>query len=159
MCIRDRSNECQYQCGDEIDVWRSPEAKDLVGWRGPARITNLLDWKENKCHVEWQGQMVSVPLDQIRPHILFLVLYGQGKVSNMWTLLKILESDSAFYGHSTVFSMDGKNRGAERHSEVFRLIGRVVEEIGIPVDTAAVGLGVKSLPPLTPMERLSLIHI
>ena len=41
--------------------------------RGPARITNLLDWKDNKCHVEWQGQTVSVPLDQIRPHVFFFI--------------------------------------------------------------------------------------
>ena len=75
----DESNACQYQVGDECDVWRSPDAKDLVGWRGPARITNLLDRKDNKCHVEWQGQMVSVPLDQIRPHVPFLPLYAKGE--------------------------------------------------------------------------------
>ena len=50
--------------------------------------------------------MVSVPLDQIRPHVIFFLLYAKGERSNFWTLLVKLESEQAFYGRSVVLSAE-----------------------------------------------------
>ena len=103
--------------------------------------------------------MVSVPLDQIRPHVLFALLFAKGERSNFWTLLVKLESEQAFYGHSVVLKGERtegtENRGAQRFSEVYGLIRKVAEEIGIPVDTAVVGLGLRSLPAATSEQSVA----
>ena len=64
-----------YSVGDEVEVYRQSDQKDISGWRGPGVIVSLgpkpgEEVKSNSnsgVRVAWQGGEDHVGLDQIRP--------------------------------------------------------------------------------------------
>ena len=95
--------------------------------------------------------MISIPLDQIRPHV-FAMIFMNGMEGGMWRLMIIIEGESAFYGHGIILGElnDGElTRGASRHSEIDAQVKVVAKEFDLPIDGAIVGVGAKSLPAAT----------
>ena len=53
--------------GQEVDLYLVPAKKDLVGWRGPGRLIEILP--EGRVTVRWQSHTYDLPLNKIRPHM------------------------------------------------------------------------------------------
>ena len=45
--------------GDEVDLYRSPPNKDLTGWRGPARVTDIGKMHEGVITVDWNSRKMD----------------------------------------------------------------------------------------------------
>ena len=82
---RDLSKE--FALGDQVDVYREPAQKDLVGWRGPAEVVNISRAAHGKVHIEWAGGTILVPLDHVRHHIISAFFAGRAD-SGMLELLR-----------------------------------------------------------------------
>ena len=58
--------------GDLIDVYRTPQTKDLVGWRGPCVVVNTTNLEDGYVDVKWQGRVMSARIADVRRHIPFI---------------------------------------------------------------------------------------
>ena len=55
--------------GTAVDVYRKPDRKDEDGWRGPAELLSL-ERKAASAIVRHQGQLLIIPLVNLRRHVL-----------------------------------------------------------------------------------------
>lgn len=55
--------------GDLVDIHRSPETKDLVGWRGPCEVVNTQHIEEGTVDVRWNGRTIACRIADVRAHI------------------------------------------------------------------------------------------
>jgi hypothetical protein len=51
-----------------IDLFREPESKDDLGWRGPGVLLKVMP-DNSKAIVEWNGYPYLLPMRFLRPHI------------------------------------------------------------------------------------------
>ena len=58
-----------YRIGQWVDIYRKPKQKSLTGWRGPAVV--LAHLSEGFLTVRWQSMCLDVPVNHIRPHMVF----------------------------------------------------------------------------------------
>ena len=62
----------ELQEGDQVDLYRKPQNKDLTGWRGPATVLRL-NYEDGTSTVRWMGRDLIVHFPHLRRH-LFLNL-------------------------------------------------------------------------------------
>ena len=60
--------------GMPVDIYRTPERKDVPGWRGPAVVMDV-DKEANNVSVKWQGRILGIPLRHVRKHIGFVIAF------------------------------------------------------------------------------------
>jgi hypothetical protein len=68
----------QYTVGQQVEIWRAPSSKDLVGWRGPCEITNLNNLEDGVIDIRWQGRTMAVRPQDCRPASMFIFLSDHG---------------------------------------------------------------------------------
>jgi hypothetical protein len=74
-----RSGELlDLQIGDEVDLYRSPPNKDLTGWRGPARVTDIGKMHEGVITVDWNSRKMDVAIPDCRRHLILLCMLALG---------------------------------------------------------------------------------
>ena len=68
----------EYTVGQQVEIWRAPSSKDLVGWRGPCEITNLNNLEDGVIDIRWQGRTMAVRPQDCRPASMFIFLSDHG---------------------------------------------------------------------------------
>ena len=87
---RKTAEALELKVGDLVDVYRIPKgpmAKDLEGWRGPAKVLDCTPetLAEGKLWVRWQGRALAVRHQDLRRHVMYTALYESG--SQPWNLI------------------------------------------------------------------------
>ena len=89
--------------GDQCEISREPQKKDLSGWRGPAVITSIGDplAKEGEVpghlvKVEWQGDTVVVNWDQVRPWVPEILWPSSPELSQTFLMRIIRKIDDDY---------------------------------------------------------------
>ena len=67
------------ECGEMVDLYRSPATKDLTGWRGSAEVVNVRGLSEGYVDVKWGGRVMSVRLPDRRRSAMFVFLVDQAE--------------------------------------------------------------------------------
>lgn len=161
--------------GDEVDLWRTPLQKDLIGWRGPARCVNSLDKEHGKLGVVWGGRYFSVPTDQIRPHWteVFLAMgalmatraapFPSRAVSAVVLLMGMVDArpdnKPVIFGQ-VPSQRDGElvlSRAARMEPAVWAAVQRAASSLDLPANGAMLALGAPFLPPMMQVEGAGLL--
>ena len=76
--------------GDLIDFHRKEQQKDVPGWRGPARVTDLSRIDEGVIQFDFQGRSMSArPADVRRAlmHLVFMAAASRGPRTSPWDVV------------------------------------------------------------------------
>ena len=72
--------------GDLVDIYRSPDTKDLVGWRGPCEVVNTQHIEEGTVDVRWNGRTLAARIADVRAHLHYSsVFFGFLETSEMFS--------------------------------------------------------------------------
>jgi hypothetical protein len=115
--------------GDLIDIWRAPPNKDITGWRGPARVTNIGTGNEAAVTAEWQGRSFDVITGHLRRHLVLLALLGTGTLPLDIIRRATMQLIDACVTVSWVHGPKGwlLTKAAREHATIFHAILRVAE--------------------------------
>ena len=108
--------------GDTVDIYRTPAAKDAVGWRGPAQVIGTQNIEDGYFDVKWGGRAMSVRVADARRSLVFVTLLDSDSVQ----LRTIMDHLATLHETQQVFAMihDTKgwtlSRAAREHTEIFR---------------------------------------
>ena len=62
----------EYAIKDLVDLWFEPGNKDTKGWRGPGSIETI-NSSEGNLSVRYQGRTLNRTIQELRPHIPYLI--------------------------------------------------------------------------------------
>ena len=65
----------ELSTGDLVDIYRSPDTKDLVGWRGPCEVVNTQHIEEGTVDVRWNGRTIAARVADVRAHIHYTSVF------------------------------------------------------------------------------------
>ena len=61
------------QVGDEVEYFRPPSTKDVSGWHGPARVTDVSSIGRGTVKIKHQGTEMVCRCGDVRRHLEFFV--------------------------------------------------------------------------------------
>ena len=64
-----------FDIDDQVDFYRTPDNKDLPGWNGPARITDVTDAGRGIITVDYRGRKLICDPQNLRQHLAFLSFF------------------------------------------------------------------------------------
>ena len=64
-----------FDLDDQVDFYRKPDAKDLPGWSGPARITDMSEADRGIIIVDYRGRKLVCDPQNLRQHLAFLCFF------------------------------------------------------------------------------------
>ena len=64
-----------FDIDDQVDFYRTPDNKDLPGWNGPARITDVTDAGRGIITVDYRGRKLICDPQHLRQHLAFLSFF------------------------------------------------------------------------------------
>ena len=64
-----------FDLNDQVDFYRTPDNKDLPGWNGPARITDITDASRGIILVDYRGRQLTCDPQNLRQHLAFLTFF------------------------------------------------------------------------------------
>jgi len=138
--------------GDDCDVWRNPDHKDIAGWRGPATLVKLPD--SGSATVRWGGRVFDVPRNLLRRHdafTLFSTLYGANAIARF---LEWIENVEELWGRTLLLGIvitphgSAPAKGNEKFADLWAEAQLVADDCGLRVDGVILGNGVAYVPPL-----------
>ena len=71
----------RFENGDDVDLWITPEHKDVTGWRGPAEVIRV---KDGQAVVKWGGKPRELPAEMIRPGEEWQIRFSLAKILDEW---------------------------------------------------------------------------
>ena len=140
-----------------MDLWSTPEHKDIEGWRGPGEVVNVSKvLTEAKIHVEIGGKTKCVPLSQVRPHVadvFFLGLLGFVAEGGTAVMILIAHLEATFpYDTSKVYGLVYTGKGwiqsqaMRKDPKTCRLLQEAADSLSLDCDGALVSAGQQWVP-------------
>ena len=108
--------------GDTVDIYRTPAAKDAVGWRGPATVIGTANLDDGYFDVKWGGRAMSVRVADARRSLVYIALLD----TDLSQLRTILDHLNTLHETMQTFAMvhDVKgwtmSKAAREKPEIFR---------------------------------------
>ena len=62
----------QFDLDDDVDFYRKPDQKDLPGWNGPAKVTDMSQANRGIIKVEFRGRTIVCDPQNLRQHLALL---------------------------------------------------------------------------------------
>eukprot|EP00971_Amphidinium_carterae_P181024 3590931-Amphidinium_carterae.1 len=148
------SADMNLEIGALVDYYRTLVGKERAGWRRPAKVVDLTTAQDGIMHISWQGRILSVSTQDVRPHVVLLTwLSLESHVHNI--VIQYAESlDSghvAFFIHVLTPGSEGTKVASKcirDHPQVWSSMKEVASlDFGITTLTGAmVGRGCRKLP-------------
>ena len=110
------------QVGDTVDIYRTPAAKDAIGWRGPATVIGTANIDDGYFDVKWGGRAMSVRVADARRSLVYIALLD----TDLTQLRTILDYMTTLHETMQTFAMvhDVKgwtmSKAARENPETFR---------------------------------------
>ena len=86
----------QYAVGDMLESYRSPDSKDISGWKGPATITDTSQMQEVLFTIKWQSSIMSVRSQDCRRALVYPTFIafpgGRSGIANLVSLAAGLDN-------------------------------------------------------------------
>ena len=68
------AQKMNLQVGEEVDFYKNPVSKDLPGWQGPAKVTDVSNISRGVISVRWNSRAMEVQTQRVRRHLHFWAL-------------------------------------------------------------------------------------
>ena len=109
--------------GDQVDIFRKGNTKDVAGWFGPGVVCDLTQLSEGQVNVRFQGKVLLCRIQDIRRSLMFTVfLARESSNSPVSVMREAAESHDKMAVRIGWFKQNGKWRALESNPKYPREI-------------------------------------
>ena len=145
----------ELQPGDLVDIYRKPtgeHAKDLTGWKGPCKVTDVTNIEDGTIGVKWRGKVMSISVPDVRKHLALLALWlsfqqGSPAMQSLQCRVEGMKpGTTGLYGHAYGQKGWQLSKGAKEDPDAYSTILQVANELNVPSCIGGrIGKGIRQL--------------